>query len=108
MVGINRRQHKCAPFIRRGPFDTEIAPHRNAPPAHQGETAVDEDLPEVLENIGGGGWTRTNDLRIMSLSSRADSKDLQQDSSAEHGKVLQNPQLPRNRKGDAVGEEGKP
>ena len=63
---------------------------------------------KTLERIDGGGWTRTNDLRIMSLSSRADSKDLQQDSSAEHGKVLKNPQLPGNRKGGAVEEEGKP
>jgi hypothetical protein len=33
----------------------------------------------------------------MSLAGRADSKDLQQDSSAERGKVLQTPQRPRNR-----------
>jgi len=46
-------------------LDTETAPHQDAPTAHQQETAMQEDLPEVLESVGGGGWTRTNDLRIM-------------------------------------------
>jgi integrase len=33
-----------------------------AQPASEAETAIP---PEALEFIGGGGWTRTNDLRIM-------------------------------------------
>src|SRR5258707_350254 len=42
---------------------------------------------------GGGGWTRTNDLRIMSRPTGANSKERQQDSSADSGKVPQNPRL---------------
>src|SRR5579863_2461783 len=48
------------------------------------------------KRIGGGGWTRTNDLRIMSCPPGTDSTQLQQDSSADSGKVLQNPHPPRN------------
>jgi hypothetical protein len=33
-----------------------------AQPASEAETAIP---PEALEFIGGGGWTRTTDLRIM-------------------------------------------
>jgi len=50
-----------------------------------------------LDLIGGGGWTRTNDLRIMSRSTGADSKELQQDSSVDSGKVLQNPHHKRTK-----------
>src|SRR5215470_4644131 len=42
--------------------------------------------------VGGGEWTRTTDLRIMSRPAGADSKHFQQDSSADSGKVEQNPQ----------------
>ena len=49
-----------------------------------------------VDLIGGGGWTRTNDLRIMSRPAATDSKELQQLPSADSGKVLQNPQPPRN------------
>ena len=56
----------------------------------------------------GGGWTRTNDLGIMSHPTGADSKELQQDSSADSsadsGKVLQNPQ-PRRNKTEHKGKE---
>ena len=45
---------------------------------------------------GGGGRTRTYDLRIMSCQPDADSKESQQDESADSGKVLQNPHPPRN------------
>ena len=58
---------------------------------NQGEIARD-----VLENNGGGCWTRTNDLRIMSSISDSDSKQNQVVSSAESGKVGQNPQPRRN------------
>jgi integrase len=45
--------------------DERASPHQSAPPAQQ---AVENDIAisaEVLEKIGGGGWTRTNDLGIM-------------------------------------------
>ena len=38
---------------------------QSAPPAQQGEMEVPAELAQVVEEIGGGGWTRTNDLRIM-------------------------------------------
>jgi hypothetical protein len=59
---------------------------------------VPPDLVQVVDKIGGGGRTRTYDLRIMSRQAGAESKELQQDSSADAGKVLQNPQPPRNKK----------
>jgi hypothetical protein len=51
------------------------------------------------ESTGGGGRTRTYDLRIMSHPTAIESKQLQPDSSANSGKVQQNPQPPRNKKG---------
>jgi len=58
---------------------------------------------EVVNLIGGGGWTRTSDLRIMIQKDGSDSKQLQQLSSAKRGKVKQNPQTIRkqNSKGGA-------
>ena len=50
----------------------------------------------VILLIGGGEWTRTTDLRIMSGSHIADNKEDQQLSPAECGKIRQNPQAPRN------------
>src|SRR3954468_21256129 len=44
--------------------------------------------------IGGGDWTRTNDLRIMSRPELTDSKEIPHLPPAESGKVLQNPQPP--------------
>jgi len=41
---------------------------------------------------------KSADLRIMSRPPGADSKQLQQDSSADSGKVLQNPHRPRTKK----------
>jgi len=64
-----------------------------------------EDFVRVVEEIGGGGRTRTYDLRIMSHPTGADSKQLQQDTSADSGKVLRNPQPPRNKKTDQKSEE---
>jgi hypothetical protein len=52
---------------------------------------------QIIEGTGGGGRTRTYDLRIMSRQTDTDSKGLQQDTAAEPGKVLQNPQPPRNK-----------
>ena len=63
-----------------------------------------EHIPvEVANLIGGGGWTRTSDLRIMSQKDGSDSKHLQQLSSAKRSKVKQNPQTIRkqNSKGGA-------
>jgi len=51
---------------------------------------------KIITKFGGGGWTRTNDLRIMSSIPDSDSKQNQVVSSAESGKVGQNPQLRRN------------
>jgi integrase len=45
--------------------EAEANAHQSAPPAHQRETEILPDLMQVVEEIGGGGWTRTNDLRIM-------------------------------------------
>ena len=57
------------------------------------------DLPQSVEEIGGGAWTRTTDLRIMSRQSGADSKDLQQDSSASPANSckIRNPRATTNR-----------
>jgi len=50
------------------------------------------------QNSGGGGRTRTYDLRIMSRQPGDENKENQQLNSAESGKPLQNPQPPRNKK----------
>jgi hypothetical protein len=50
---------------------------------------------EVVGWIGGGGRTRTCDLRIMRRPTDADSKQLQQLSPAKRGKLQQNPQTIR-------------
>jgi hypothetical protein len=47
------------------PQKVETTPHRSATPAQPGEMEVPPDLLQVPDLIGGGGWTRTNDLRIM-------------------------------------------
>ncbi len=43
----------------------ETTPQRSATPAQQGEMEVPPDLLQVVEEFGGGGRTRTYDLRIM-------------------------------------------
>jgi hypothetical protein len=43
----------------------ETTPQQSATPAQQGEMEVPSDLLQVVEGIGGGGRTRTYDLRIM-------------------------------------------
>ncbi len=65
-----------------------------AQPRKVAETAVPSD---VVDLIGGGGWTRTSDLRIMSASEAIDNKGDQQHSAAESGKARENPQPPRKR-----------
>jgi integrase len=43
----------------------ETSPQQNATPAQQWAEGGSEIPLEVADLIGGGGWTRTNDLRIM-------------------------------------------
>jgi hypothetical protein len=52
---------------------------------------------QAADLIGGGAWTRTTDLRIMRPEAPTASKEDKELSSAESGKVLQNPQPPRNK-----------
>jgi len=72
-------------------------PQQSAIPA-QPEENHKADIPtELIDLTGGGGWTRTNDLRIMSRQSSDGNKGNQRFDSAESGKPLQNPQPPRNK-----------
>jgi hypothetical protein len=75
---------------------SEKKPQAPAQPRPQVETEIPL---EVVDLIGGGGWTRTNDLRIMSRPADTENKAHQQDSSAECGKVRQNPQTGRKQNG---------
>jgi integrase len=43
----------------------ETTPQQSATPAQQGEMEIPPDLLQVVDEIGGGAWTRTTDLRIM-------------------------------------------
>jgi integrase len=43
----------------------ETSRHQSVPGTHQAKTELGRELAEVADLIGGGGWTRTNDLRIM-------------------------------------------
>jgi integrase len=43
----------------------EASPQQSATPAQQGPMEIPPDLQQVVESIGGGGRTRTYDLRIM-------------------------------------------
>ena len=43
----------------------KTSPQQSATPAQQGEMEIPPDLLQVVEEIGGGGRTRTYDLRIM-------------------------------------------
>ena len=48
-----------------GNEEAKTSPHQSATPAQLGEIEVPPDLLQVVEEIGGGGRTRTYDLRIM-------------------------------------------
>jgi integrase len=48
-----------------GNEDAKTSPRQSATPAQLGEMEVPPDLLQVVEEIGGGGRTRTYDLRIM-------------------------------------------
>ncbi len=72
---------------------TELKPVATpAQPREFAETAVPSD---VVDLIGGGGWTRTSDLRIMSSPTSAGSQQNQQLSEAKSAKKKRNPQAPR-------------
>jgi hypothetical protein len=45
--------------------EAKTSPQQSARPAQQGEREVPHDLLQVVDKIGGGGRTRTYDLRIM-------------------------------------------
>ena len=45
--------------------EAKTSPQESATPAQPGEMEVPPDLLQIVEGFGGGGWTRTNDLRIM-------------------------------------------
>ena len=47
------------------PEPAETTPQQSARPAQPEKMELPPDLVQVVEEIGGGGWTRTNDLRIM-------------------------------------------
>ena len=52
----------------------------------------------MIDKIGGGGWTRSNDLGIMSPSGRIEGEEDKGLGSAKSSKVLQDPQQNRNNK----------
>ena len=45
--------------------EPETTSQQNATPAQLTESDLDTEVSQVIDSIGGGGWTRTNDLRIM-------------------------------------------
>ena len=47
------------------PEPAETSPQQSARPAQPGKMEIPPDLVQVIEEIGGGAWTRTTDLRIM-------------------------------------------
>jgi len=47
------------------PKKAETTPQQSATPVQPGELEVPLTFLQVPDLIGGGGWTRTNDLRIM-------------------------------------------
>src|ERR1700719_1339764 len=75
----------------------KTTPQQNAPQAQPAKSREEVIPSELADLVGGGRRTRTYDLRIMSRQTDTGSKGPQQDTSAESGKVLQNPQPPRNK-----------
>ena len=47
------------------PEPAETTPQQSATPAQLREMELPPDLLQVVEEFGGGAWTRTTDLRIM-------------------------------------------
>jgi Phage integrase family len=73
-------------------------PQQSATQTQPGLEEETEIPAEVADLIGGGGWTRTSDLRIMSRSDATENKADQQLTSEDSGKIGQNPQARRNPK----------
>jgi hypothetical protein len=76
--------------------NAETTPQQSASPAQQGETAVPLDILQVVEESGGGGWTRTNDLRIMRPKPSVENVVVAGLNSADCGKVRQDARPRRN------------
>jgi hypothetical protein len=77
------------PSSKPQPDATQTQPQRRS------ETNIP---PDVVDLIGGGGWTRTSDLRIMRRPTGTEDKEDQQLSPEEHGKKRQYPHAGRTRK----------
>src|SRR5260370_13433928 len=77
--------------------EAETSPQQSPTPAQQGEMGVPPDILQVLERTGGGGRTRTYDLRIMRPNAPSQHQSESASPSENSGKVLQNPQPPRNK-----------
>jgi hypothetical protein len=84
-------------------LDRKTTPQQNATPA-QLETEELEDadtlsseLIDYAENVGGPAVIRTQNQQIMSQATDSENKEDLVLPSAESGKVLQNPQPPRNK-----------
>jgi len=75
----------------------KTTPPQNATQAQLPENRECEIPAELIDLIGGGGRTRTYDLRIMSPETPVADKEDKGLSSAESCKVLQNPQPTRNK-----------
>src|SRR5579864_2568905 len=56
---------RLLPKRKRDEIPAQLAETNSATPAPQGEMEVPPDPLQIADLTGGGGWTRTNDLRIM-------------------------------------------
>jgi hypothetical protein len=79
-------------------LDAKLEPQPTATKSQQLTGELTPDSPEVIDKAGGGGWTRTNDLGIMSPSREIEAKEDKGLSFAESSKVRQNPQQIDNKK----------
>jgi integrase len=53
-------------------LDSETSPQQSATNPQQSREELPEDVLQPIEEIGGGEWTRTTDLRIMRTQARSD------------------------------------
>lgn len=51
-------------------LDARTSPQQSATPAQLDEETIAAELPEVSENVGGGGWTRTKSRDVESVTYR--------------------------------------
>ena len=77
--------------------EAKTSPPQSPTPAQPGEMEVPPDLLQVADSIGGGGRTRTYDLRIMSCPAGAENKETKDLRPADSGKNLHNPHHPRTK-----------